>query len=384
MEYINSVVQTILESEYFTRESLALYLHVNSSTVIRWLKGQSTPQPNTEGRLRKLDTYLQSIAKESGIQLSFFDENTELKIAINTVLREIREILHRRGRLSSRNEALDEISKILFAHIISIVKEDTGISQQTLSTYNSKDIGKAESLKLFIKDIVKKYLPKSLSHEMIPSDFDLKIKTQENMLAEEIIDCLENFIPKSLIKECGRVDILNDMFGQFLADSFVDEKQLGQYLTPTEVVKFMVQLAFQDMSKEEFSILCDPHNCHNFGLIMDPSCGVASFLTEILRVLYHNVEKRFEKHLVTEWLQAIVENVIVGIDKSERMIRLALTNMAMFGLPIANLYLHNALSRQKESPVISFEGKVKLILTNPPFGSEYSTKPLRTFAAAPY
>ncbi len=382
MQYINSVIQSIIENGSFSKESLAVYLQVNPSTVARWLKGQSVPRPDTEGKLRKLDDYLQSVVKDSGGQLSFFDENTELKIAISTFLREIREILHRRGRLSSRNEALDEVSKILFAHIISIIQEDTGISKQTLAKYRSKNVDTAESLQHFIKAVFKKYLPKSLSHEMLPSDFALKIKSQENILAEEIIACLDNFIPKSLIKECGRVDILNDFFGQFLADSFVDEKQLGQYLTPTEVVNFMVQLALQNLTKEEFSMLCDPQNCKNFGFIMDPSCGVGSFLTEIIRTVYYDVEKRFEKDLTAKWLQSVVKHVIVGIDKSERMMRLALTNMAMFGLPMANLHLNNALSRQKGNPAVSLEGKVKLILTNPPFGAEFSGRDLNGYKIA--
>ncbi len=45
----------------------------------------------------------------------------------------------------------------------------------------------------------------------------------------------------------GKVDLLNDTFGQFLTDSFTDEKELGQYLTPPEVVRFMVELGLQSL-----------------------------------------------------------------------------------------------------------------------------------------
>ena len=37
--------------------------------------------------------------------------------AVDATLRSIREILHKRAHLSSRSQALDELSKLLFAHV---------------------------------------------------------------------------------------------------------------------------------------------------------------------------------------------------------------------------------------------------------------------------
>ena len=53
------------------------------------------------------------------------------------------------------------------------------------------------------------------------------------------------------------------------------------------------------------------------------------------------------------------------------MIRLALTNLAMFGFPMARLHLANSLARNGDDARLtdSLAGKAKLILTNPPFGA---------------
>src|SRR5262249_20036 len=162
---------------------------------------------------------------------------------------------------------------------------------------------------------------------------------------------------------------LNEVFGKFLADSFVDEKELGQYLTPREVITFMCGLALDGLSDSEVAIFSSPKTCAEFGLILDPSFGVGSFLAEIISQLIERLTVDEASH--PSWLESMLNHVLVGIDKSERMVRLALTNLAMFGFPIAKLYLANALSRNGADGRLteSFVGKAKIILTNPPFGA---------------
>ena len=79
-----------------------------------------------------------------------------------------------------------------------------------------------------------------------------------------------------------------------------------------------------------------------------------------------------------------LENVVVGIDKSERMVRLALTNVAMFGFPMAKLHLANSLARNGQDGKLteSVAGKVRLILTNPPFGACFQGNDLLKYKIA--
>src|SRR6185312_14493678 len=115
-----------------------------------------------------------------------------------------------------------------------------------------------------------------------------------------------------------------------------------------------------------------PNRCREFGLVLDPSCGVASFLAEFVRCLHGRIGSATDRVGEAAWLDNMLRHVVVGIDKSERMVRYALTNMAMFGIPLAHLRLADALARDGEDGLAmeALNDKVGLILTNPPFGAE--------------
>ncbi len=151
---------------------------------------------------------------------------SDVRAALVTALRQVRELMHSKGRLSSRHEALDEIAKLLFAHVMSI---DTGGSGIGLSLLDG-DKEAASALKSFVRDSFRQHLPSSLSHELKLDDFELRLKDSENELATGLIKCLAALSTSSAVtqfRDMGKVDLLNDTFGQFLTDSFTDEKELG-------------------------------------------------------------------------------------------------------------------------------------------------------------
>jgi type I restriction-modification system DNA methylase subunit len=305
--------------------------------------------------------------------------------AVDQTLRSIREILHKRGRLSSRAQALDELCKLMFAHVRGVRTSRGGISKRALSGATQGGVGLAASLKAFVDEVVRESLPDSLAHEVDLKDFELKLKPQEDDLASELAECFETLQRQTSTFSFSGFDVLNEVFGKFLNDSFVDEKELGQYLTPPEVVRFMVDLALHHLSAEDLDLLGNPRRCAEFGLILDPSCGVASFLVEAVHGLQAKLEGRMQSPDVqTLWLQNMLGRVLVGIDKSERMVRLALTNVAMFGFPAARLHLANSLARNGADARLteSLAGKAKLILTNPPFGARFQGNDLVKYQIA--
>jgi type I restriction-modification system DNA methylase subunit len=388
MESVQLILKEILDHYDYSRESLAQELGVSPSTIGRWLSGESQPRPLAEGQLREIYADIQFVDQHVSEQRALYKvpllmDESYIRDALDETLMELREALHRRGRLSSRNEALDELSKLLFAHIMT----EGGVSKRTVLGERTGIEGAAQSLVKFVRDAFDEHLPKSLGHEIEPNDFELKLKNQEDVLAVEIIEAFEFLTNRSISKGIDSIrgiDVLNEVFGKFLADSFVNEKELGQYLTPTEVVRFMVTLAIQDMSPSELSTLCDPARCIDFGLVLDPSCGVGSFLTEFIRTLCSEMVEEHDKECQNVWIENMVSHVVAGIDKSERMIRLALTNMAMFGFPAAQLHLANALARFGPDSDLteSLKGRVKLILTNPPFGAEFQANDLLQYRIA--
>lgn len=342
---VNDITKALVE--IYSVEGVADRLSVTVNTIYRWLRGKSRPRPKQEDLLRKL-----------------YDEhrenNNQINQSIDICLNELREVFHKTSRFSSRNEALEEIAKLFYAHMISIMKGEAGISSK-LSTQKDKA---AKELKKFVdlrlNEVVKN------SQEYI---FALNLKESENQFAQEIISIFENKLSiKEKIAQVAGTDILNDIFGKFLADSFVDEKQLGQYLTPQEIVSFATNLYFSETD------ICEAVDEKN-GYIVDPSCGVGSFLAAYVDKVYKLLEGNDERETI---LKAIVENKIVGIDKSERMIKLALINMSMFGYSNTKLFLHNALDFSN----IDLENKASLIVTNPPFGAEFSAKEAEKYCIA--
>jgi type I restriction-modification system DNA methylase subunit len=372
MERVEKVLKAVLDAHAGDLQLLAVQLKASPVSVQRWVSGLAKPRPVFEAKLREIYLGLKldnTIASDRLTRYRVVPHHPMITEAVDATLKEIREILHKRAHLSSRSQALDELSKLLFAHVEGLRQTGKGITRQVVIT-NGKT--PAAALKAYVDDRIRQSLPTSLAHRVDVREFELRLKVSENELATELIECFETLQRQTSSFNFSGFDVLNEVFGKFLADSFIDEKELGQYLTPPEVVRFMAGLAISGFSDEEMTLLSDPRRCAEFGLILDPSCGVASFLAEVVHQLREAVDER-----VTDvgqrnmWLKTILGRVVIGIDKSERMVRLALTNLAMFGLPMARLHLSNSLSRNGSDAKLadSLTGKVRLILTNPPFGA---------------
>ena len=376
-------IRALIQSDPAGRIGLAAKLQVAESTVARWESGQSNPRPSVAAKIRDLSGSLR--VEESTAPYTWLDNSSaeDIRSQIHATLTEIREALHKSGRLSSRQEALDEISKLLFAHVISVVNSGTGITHELPGAKTFP----AKALRNFVCSIFTHHLPSSLAHELSIADFSLRMRESENQFAAELISAFASLDPKT-IKETfstpSGIDVLNEIFGQFLADSFVDEKELGQYLTPSEVVGFMTRLGLGSLPPPLLNQLLHPEQCKSVGHILDPSCGVGSFLTESIRVLHPQVIERHGSEEAHRWLENMLGSVVVGIDKSERMIRLSLTNLALFGTHSATLHFGSALARNGHDGEVArdLHNSVQLILTNPPFGASFSANDLSHYKIA--
>lgn len=380
---IQSVLKNLLKALGESRTTLAKKIEVSESTVSRWISGKSAPRPLEERRIRLLAEQLSEETKLPNPDLEEQSNIEAISNAIDKTLQEVRETLHRSGRLSSRQESLDELAKLIFSHFISIKNGGHGIYNGMISRHQST----ATTLRDFTRSCFLQFMPESLSHELSIEDFCLNIKDSENQFARELINAFDKYTPCSLVKEIQgseRLDILNDVFGKFLADSFIEEKELGQYLTPSEVVKIMTKIGLYSLNKSDYDVFLDRKQCINGGFILDPSCGVGSFLAEIIRHFYIHARKEYSHQEMEEWTKKFLSNSVVGIDKSERMIRFSLTNLALFGVSVANLHLANSLRTFGRDIQGSqdLKGRVKLILTNPPFGAEFFGQDIKSYKIA--
>ncbi len=345
---------------------IAADLSVSPDSVERWKAGTARPRPEAERKLRQL---------AETMHLSRIGEPGSVMRSVDVALRQLRERLHSHGRLSSRNEALDEVAILLFAHAMGTQRDGEGISQGSIR--GQRGAGPAEKLRNYVHEVVQRCLPDSLVHELKVTDFQLRLTPKEDELATRVIEIFQKLSLDSASNPL-RVDFINEAFGRFLADSFVDEKELGQYLTPPEVVDFMVRLAAAHLTAQERESLLSGDPAQGFGFVLDPSCGVGSFLAEFIRVVHQELILPNRPEISGSWVGRAAADFVVGIDKSERMIRLALANLALFGAPAARLHLSNALATRGDDGAVaqSFVGRVGLILTNPPFGATFGREEL--------
>lgn len=120
---------------------------------------------------------------------------------------------------------------------------------------------------------------------------------------------------------------------------------MGQYFTPIQVIRFIVSCIEPKLSD----------------LIIDPFAGSAHFLTESLSYIMPSTKSEKSKN-------EFIFYKLHGIEKSERMVRIAMTDMRLHGDGHSNIRCTDSLL-----PFDSYtdleEGSFDVVMTNPPFGS---------------
>lgn len=292
------------------------------------------------------------------------------------VLRNLREEFHSNGRIDDSNAKLDEIMKIL---IISYYEAKRGnkfsleyIKQISHEKYNDEN-KTAQTLRGLFQDIVKDQMFFNEDDTNIfGANPTLIIQDSENEFANKLISELSKIDFELLIKNGNNsdFDLVNECFGHFVRDNFRNNKEDGQYMTPSEVTEPILDMVFNDIFKDrEFMEYLELNN-YQF-TIMDPTCGVGTLIIEAF--------KRFESYIelldiTNEQKREIISNIkrncLIGQDKVDRMARLSKINMMLIGGNISNISVGNSIIGT--SKINQFENKVDLIFSNPPFGAEYN------------
>lgn len=121
---------------------------------------------------------------------------------------------------------------------------------------------------------------------------------------------------------------------------------MGQYFTPVQVCHLMVEIIAPKSSE----------------LILDPFCGSGHFLTESLSYVRHTIQDHSKEY------HEFAFGKLHGIEKSDRMTRIAMTDMRLNGDGHSNIRCTDALLDFRNYPDLKPES-FDLVLTNPPFGS---------------
>jgi type I restriction-modification system DNA methylase subunit len=286
--------------------------------------------------------------------------STELYQRFNRGLLDLRETFHRTGRLDDSNTKLDEVVKLLSIEVAQLhgVKGVPPL-KDVLFAYRS---GRIPSLIGRLNEMLAHVARSPLfvnsnGESLLGLNPSLSIPESEKEIAEKIVDLVVTTFNGSLRQpdSTRNFELLNEAFGHFIRDNFRNNIEDAQYMTPPEVVSYMCHLAIEEIKSGRLN--------KNDLTVVDPSCGVGSFLAQFYSRVRHETDLNSCKIK------------LVGQDKVDRMARLTKLNLLLFNSATAFIYRGNSLLG--DSPLDSYTGKCDLILTNPPFGARFPSADLR-------
>ncbi|WGE90075.1 HsdM family class I SAM-dependent methyltransferase [Actinobacillus arthritidis] len=175
----------------------------------------------------------------------------------------------------------------------------------------------------------------------------LKEKASTN---KQIFTFIYENIFKSIDGFGGHIDIMGELYSEFLKYALGDGKELGIVLTPPYVTKLMAQI-LSISSKNR---------------VMDLATGSAGFLISAMALMIDDAEKQFGKGTMqaNDLIEKIKKNQLLGVELNAEMYTLVATNMILRGDGSSNIEKGSAFNRP-DSLFTNF--KADRLLLNPPF-----------------
>lgn len=255
------------------------------------------------------------------------------------------------------DEALDELCKVIYTKIYDerqTVDSEVGESFK-FQTYGA---GNTEEVASNIRDLYKEASDRDLmiysqripNYERSRGVFKQQIRLSSNALVK-VVEVLQHY---SFLDSKG--DIKGRAFQKVLGPAI--RAGMGQYFTPDEVVRLAVGIIRPDVRE----------------LILDPFCGSGHFLTICLDI----INKKHGSGSISDYsLHQFKFFHLHGIEKSERMVRIAMCDMALQDDGHTNIRCTDSLLSFDNYPDIKALGGEEnddpqvfdIVLTNPPFGS---------------
>ncbi len=240
------------------------------------------------------------------------------------------------------DEALEELCKLLYTRSY----EEEVAKERGALVLRSENFGSTEEHAASIRGFYRE------ASEYDMRVFRLKIPQYERsrgvfnrpirLSSAALVKCYKMLEEYDLSKT--QTDIKGRAFQKVLGKTI--RSGMGQYFTPNPVCELMTAIIVPKVSD----------------LILDPFCGSGHFLTECLRSVA-SVQGRTSKAF-----HEFAFGKLHGIEKSERMVRIAMTDMRLNGDGHSNIRCTDALLDFANYPDISPDS-FDIVITNPPFGS---------------
>lgn len=254
------------------------------------------------------------------------------------------------------DEALDEICKVIYTKIFderSVTKqaEGTPFRFQTYGASNASEV--ASNIRVLYEEArnadIEVYSKRIPGYERSRGVFKNQIRLSDAALYR-VVERLQEF---SLID--SKADIKGRAFQKILGPAI--RAGMGQYFTPDPIVELAIGIIKPKATD----------------LILDPFCGSGHFLTKALQYVIDHQGGTLTPHDMHEFKFFHLH----GIEKSDRMVRIAMTDMMLHDDGHTNIRNQDALLSFDNYPdVIALRDDGKqdpavfdIVITNPPFGS---------------
>lgn len=195
--------------------------------------------------------------------------------------------------------------------------------------------------------------------ELVENDKEVaKFINGNSSVTKQIFTFIYEYIFKSIDGLGGHIDIMGEMYSEFLKYALGDGKEIGMVLTPPYVTKMMSQIL----------------NITSENKVMDLATGSAGFLISAMELMIEDVNIKYGKGTTKskEAINNLKKNNLLGVELNAEMYTLAATNMILRGDGSSRIEKGSAFNRP-ESLFTDF--KADRVLLNPPFSYEENGLP---------
>jgi N-6 DNA Methylase len=294
---------------------------------------------------------------------------TQLTASFEARLDELHEMLYRRGGVRPVNAAIEELTKLLLLQVICQRDPDFAVAkgltlQQAVDPARILARGDLEEAKAAFTAVighpdVAARVPSGGTQPLWPLDEPLRI-TRVDVLAEALA-ILGDAVCSAATHDTG-YDPLGAAFDVFLRGRYDHAGGLATHLTPHTVATHLARLCLHDLD-----VLSAPPTGPVIG---DPCCGTGRFLLGVLRELRTELDELDPgdpARLAGEQsLEVLRREGLLGADQSASSVAKARVNLLLHG--IAHPFVFTVDDSITSPALDPLAGKLRLILTNPPFG----------------
>lgn len=160
----------------------------------------------------------------------------------------------------------------------------------------------------------------------------------------------------------GHLDIMGEMYSEFLKYALGDGKEIGIVLTPPYTTKMMATIL----------------NVNQHSKVMDLATGSAGFLISAMEIMIQDAENTYGKKTTAALtkIHAIKSTQLLGVELNAEMFTLAATNMILRNDGSSNIQKGNTFSTPDK---LYTDFQANKLLLNPPFSYSENGMPFIAF-----